>query len=463
MSLVPPPWFRENLQNFKQLPVAERIGVVGLYWFILFAWMSNIKALEGVIVLVFGCLIDRRFWAAIRYSRIAHLTIVLAAYILIRALLAINENPDYARFHIEDGGRLMLLALFICIGWLLQGKIQRVYWLLGIGLIGFWLGRMEHMSFVDMFTDPTWWKTRHDFELPSAIAFGQYAAASLAGLLIMLPHLWKLGSTAWKKGLIMTAWTWFTFLSVQGIIVSQTRAVWLSLIVVFFMLIIAKLALFRRLGLMKSLVVVVLVGGILATTGYLNRSVLQSRFSAEIDTTTAIFSGEFDKIKAKNKKGHVKSIGIRYHMLLFGVEHWLDNPLFGLGPGITEPLIRDQWKVSRTYSHLHDSYVEILLRLGLVGTGLILVILIMLLQDAKRARSQGRLDSDLFHLLVIALTLHLLVSFTNFRMLNGDWRYYWSLFGGILFTFSMFPRRPAEIRKTGITRPDPAAGHLPSD
>ncbi len=443
MNLTVPPGIRGNLQTFKRLPVPERIGIVGLYWFMLFAWMSNIKALEGVIILVLGCLIDRRFWIAMRHSRIAQLTAVLAGYIVIRALVAIAENPDYARFHVEDGGHLLLLGLFICIGWLLQGKTQRVYWLLAAGLIGFWLGRMEHMPFVEMFTNPAWWKTRQNLELPSAIPFGQYAAASLVGLLIMLPHIWNLGRTHWSRGLIMAAWTWLLFLSIQGIIVSQTRAVWLSLIVVFFMLIIAKLAFFKRLGAMKSVLVVVLVGGVLATTGYLNRSVLQSRFSAEIDTTSAIFSGEFGKIKARNKRGNIKPIGVRYHMILFGIEHWLENPLFGMGPGITRPLVRDQWKLSRPFTHLHDSYIEMLLRLGLVGTGLILVLLILLVRDAKKARNQGRMDSDLFHLLVIALALHLLVSFTNFRMLNGDWRYYWFLFGGILFTFSLFPPAPA--------------------
>ena len=40
--------------------------------------------------------------------------------------------------------------------------------------------------------------------------------------------------------------------------------------------------------------------------------------------------------------------------------------------------------------------------------------------------------------LFIALALHLLVSVTNFRMLNIDWRHYWLLFGGIMFSLSWF-------------------------
>jgi O-antigen ligase len=78
-----------------------------------------------------------------------------------------------------------------------------------------------------------------------------------------------------------------------------------------------------------------------------------------------------------------------------------------------------------------------MLRLGIVGTTLIFVMLALIVYGGWRAYREQRIDRDLFMFLVAALTLHLLVCFTDFRMLHTDWRYYWFLVGGALYSFSL--------------------------
>jgi uncharacterized membrane protein YfcA len=63
--------------------------------------------------------------------------------------------------------------------------------------------------------------------------------------------------------------------------------------------------------------------------------------------------------------------------------------------------------------------------------------LALIVYGGWRAYREQRIDRDLFMFLVAAITLLLLVSFTNFRMLHTDWRYYWFLVGGALYSFSL--------------------------
>jgi O-antigen ligase len=167
-----------------------------------------------------------------------------------------------------------------------------------------------------------------------------------------------------------------------------------------------------------------------------------------------LLGGKFDEIEAKG------SFGKRYHMLLFGWEHAQRNLLFGLGPGVTEPLMKSEWTKTRPHSDLHNGYLEILLRLGLVGAALFLALLVLLVQGSWRAYRAQRIPWDLFLLLMTALALHLLGTLTNFRMLNIDWRHYWLLFGGILFSIHWFNRSsaPASSAKAYTDHPAQTAG-----
>lgn len=427
--------FKDKYLQYLSLPLAERVGLFGLFGWALFAWESNIKGLIAFIVLVAGCLLDRRFWITLKDSRIAQVVALLAAYIIVRGVFAAQENPEFASRHAEDGGKLLWLAGFLCVGWLLRDGGRRVYWTLGIAVTGFWIGRMEHMDFVAMFTDPSWWQTRHRFSLGSEIAFGQYSAASLIGLLLMLPHLWSRPWLPWQRGIVLTGWTWLTFLSVQGIVTSQARGPWVALMIVTPLIIFAKRRTLHRIGLLPTMIVLGLILGILGAA--FSQSPLLQRFVEEADTNQAILSGNFEDIRATNERGHIKSLGVRFHMIAFGIEHWQKNPVFGLGPGITKPLIKSEWTASRTYSDLHNAYIEMLLRLGIVGTGLITLVLLLLLRDSFRALGAGLAERDLVILVAAALALHLLVAIANFRMLNNDWRYYWFLFGGIAFAWSL--------------------------
>lgn len=227
----------------------------------------------------------------------------------------------------------------------------------------------------------------------------------------------------------------FLLLSIQGLIMAQSRSVWLAVTLLACVMLAVNPGFWRRIGWLKSVGGLACVVGLLVVLGYINQGAIKNRLSAEMDTTAQLLSGNFDEIRA-----HGKSIGVRYHMILFGLDHWKTRPWFGLGPGISKPLIRERWVASKKYNHLHNNYLEVLLRLGIAGTALIFLMLVLIVCGGWRAYRDQRIDRDLFVFLVAAITLPLLVSFFSFRMLHADWRYYWFLVGGALYSFGLFYR-----------------------
>lgn len=432
--------------RFFVLPLSERIGLIGLYSFLFFAWESKARAAIAFLFVLVPCLVDRRFWNDLRTSRVAWVVALLFFYIALRATVAAIENPDHRLYHLQDGWDLMLLGGFIFVGWLLKGKQSRIFLALIIALIGFWVGRLEHFPWADAFSGVPWWRMRHEFGLPSAVGFGLYSAAAALGLLIMAPRIWSVSEKLQVTLLTRGVWLILLLFSIEGIIVSRTRGVWLSVVILTTVLLAANIHLLKRIELSKLVISLLIGSTILTALGYFNYSTFERRLSYESETTSSILTGQFDQIEALDKRGRPKSIGVRYHMLLFGLNHLKQNPLFGLGPGITKPLIQEHWVLGKKFKHLHNNYLEMLLRLGLVGTALIFLMLSLIFLYGWRAYHDGRADRDLFMLLVTAITLSLLLSFSSFRMFHADWRYYWFLFGGALFSFSLFsgsksPRR----------------------
>ncbi|MCU7960880.1 MAG: O-antigen ligase family protein [gamma proteobacterium symbiont of Bathyaustriella thionipta] len=428
---------KKLLDKLRALPLTERIALIAMFAFVFFAWDSRTKAAISFLILAPTCLISRQFWQDIRQSHLIWVVGLLLLYILLRTLSSLFENPDYIYFQLKDAWRLALLAGFICMAWVLRGHQTRIFAALAIALLGFWTGRLQKFPWHVLSGDTQWWQERMQLGLPSEIAFGQYSAAACIGLIILAPRIFAMGRQLAAKLFIAVVWALFLALSMQGIFLSQSRGTWLSLIILAVLFLFAGAVFYKQLkpGNYRSVFAAAIIG--MLFIGFFNYETLLQRVTTEMDTATELVSGNLQDIAPYDAQGNVKSIGIRYHMMLFGIEHWKKNPLFGLGPGITQPLVKDEWPWQgvKIYSDLHNAFIEILLRLGIIGFVLIALILLLLLRIGWRAHQEGRMSTDLLILLYAEIALHLLGALTNFRMLNYDWRYYWFLFAGILLSF----------------------------
>ena len=160
---------------------------------------------------------------------------------------------------------------------------------------------------------------------------------------------------------------------------------------------------------------------------------MAARFSQENHILPKVLDEQWDEVG-------FGSVGIRLNMWSFGLEHWLQRPWFGWGPGALPALLQNEAiEPLRVYDDLHNILLEFLVRLGLVGTVVLGLTFAVVMGKLSRARRTGEhLPEDLYLLLYGALLLHLLCGISNFRMFNSDWNLYWYLFAGSAYSFALF-------------------------
>jgi O-antigen ligase len=96
--------------------------------------------------------------------------------------------------------------------------------------------------------------------------------------------------------------------------------------------------------------------------------------------------------------------------------------------------------------HLHNSYLELLSQLGLVGLGLWMAMAGLIFWTVWDAQRRGRLSPDLARFLLFALLYLAIWSLFNFRMVNQDFRAYWAMLAGAALSFGL-------LRQHGVPGP----------
>jgi O-antigen ligase len=98
---------------------------------------------------------------------------------------------------------------------------------------------------------------------------------------------------------------------------------------------------------------------------------------------------------------------------------------------------RDPRPALHQWVDLHNSYLEILVRLGAIGAALFAAGALLTVRALRKAGEAGAVDRGWFWFLAGVLALTAIWSVTDFRMIHTDWRFYWWLFGGIVYTFRL--------------------------
>jgi O-antigen ligase len=171
-----------------------------------------------------------------------------------------------------------------------------------------------------------------------------------------------------------------------------------------------------------------------------NLNTIQNRLYEQLATikTMAQFDYDFDRMPEV-------SADYRIHVMRFGLKKWMERPIFGWGPGATEYLISHSglpalrhpyYKGGRVWmDHVHNTYLEVLVRFGIVGFSFFLLVVILLFKNLRNACQEGRLPADYALFLTGTLALMALWSLFDFRLLHTDWRSYWLLVGGMTYAF----------------------------
>jgi O-antigen ligase len=423
------------------LRAAGGVGVTGLFLFVFGFRVSPSLAYVGLALMDAAFLASLALaWPRLRHEPLTWVFIGFTAYLLARTALAMHEFPDTGARQVRDAWNYFHLWLFVVLSWWLAARPERVMRILGLALASLIIGiliRLDPREIAGVLQGE-----RAGFGMP-AIAFGLYSATALLGLAAFARRLWGPSTRRLGFSLRILGWAVLVAALAEGLLATQSRGSWLAFILVMPPLawLSARHALGGnrnsssgrpgRGGWLAVLGVVLAAGFVVA-----NSATIRERLSAETETMRAVLTLDYAHIPTHRQS----SIGVRFHLNRLGLQKWLERPWLGWGPGSTRMLIEDNEIAElREWSDLHNSYLEILVRLGIVGAAFFLAGAWLVWRALRAARTDPRVPRDLYLFLNASLALLALWSLTDFRMTAADWKFYWLLLGGMVFTYRLFP------------------------
>jgi len=413
------------------------LGSIGLFLFAFTAFSQRALAVIGCLLMLYALWCDRlRAWPQLRRAPLFWCTAALAAYIVIRTLLAAADDPQNAVLHAKDGARILYLCGFIAVAWALRGDHARIVQFLVTAAAGFVAARLWHFDWSLNYPQP-WWQMRLGLGLET-IGLGYYAGTLLIGLLLFAPRMLahaQRPATLAGSALLLTLGV---AVSLQWVILSQSRAAWLGLLPLAVLAALFALRSSWRRGGPPALALMAAPLVLLLVIGGLNAPNLIQRLSEEQHTISFLLNGELDAIRSADERGWEHSIGTRVQMLQAGYRQWLEAPLLGAGPAaskLTLPASDDP--VLQKYNDYHNVALDILVRLGMAGLLLFLLCLKYILSSGWQAWRRGQLATDTALFLACAMCLLLASSLSNVRLLNFDFRYWLFIVAAPMTTFAL--------------------------
>lgn len=422
--------------------VTDCAGWLGLATFALSAWslaLTNQLALELCVV---ACLFSPIARSALSAEKIVRWSLLGALFLLAQSVRGMILLPETAQRQWLECGKWLLLFGFPVIGWWLNADPRRIDRVLCLALFGFLAGMLRHADWRNVARFHTGWQT--GFQMDAATS-GLISATAILGLLIFFPRILGRPQSGSHIRLKLFAWLAGLYLATYILVASQSRITWLGAAIVLPAVLGYRYVRSRRsvkpparfMPALALLVLAMLGGGIM-----LNADTFLRRTGQDIGVVTAI-------VQDKTSNLPESSFSYRYHVQKFGLEKWLEKPLLGWGTGSPRVLIESSGRVElynrpfgRWMRQMHNAYLEILVRFGVLGAGLFVIGIWHLVRSLAAARRRGKMPEDYWLFLAGAFALTGLWGFTN-TFLWDAMRAYWLLLAGLGYTFVIHPQGAA--------------------
>jgi len=430
----------------RRSALLDRVGTGASLLFAVSAGVSVAAASVALGLAVIACSLSAPARRALLQDDAAKMALLLAAYLLVRAVWAAVEIPETRAKQLTDTVRWLYPLGFLAVAWWVAHPRPKASLALALALAGLLVGMLLSVDWGSLESFQV--QARTGFKLKITF-FGLAAGTATLGLLLFAPRILH-GGRWWPAWLGLPLWLVALGLSLYGLVATRSRGGWLAAAVVIPPTLVVRYRGAGRADLgdrrmaLAGLAALVLLAGVLAPSAV---STVAQRLSEEAPAGHAVLAGELDEIPES-------SIAFRVHVQRFGLESWLARPLVGWGPGSTEYLIAHSDDPSLLHpvvgggrawlDHLHNTYLEALVRLGLVGTLLLLALLWRIFRAVHGAYRSGGMPRD--HAVFAAGWTGLLAiwSLFDFRLLHYDVRYYWIILAGVAYSFSVRGSRPAQ-------------------
>ena len=430
----------------NRIALSDGIGRLGLYLYAFSAWLSPPLHLIGLLMSGVALMMVPDVVRRIATTRAAKLWLMIAVYLLLQSFWGNHLLPDSLGTQLRETLRWLAFGNFLIIGWWLKGDPRIIRNILLLAVAGLCIGILHSVGWTALVTFQTGKQTGfHLIASTSALL----AATVILGLLLNPPQAIRFSCSDWRNILRMAIWSATTYLMIFLLVASQSRATWIAATITIplvFYLRKRKTPSSRenRHALRPGWIVLVLM---LAGIG-LNRQVLLDRITPDLAVVESL------PLNKPVESLVPSSLAYRINVQKFGLEKWKEHPLMGRGTASTRQLIASAGRPELWHeptqdwlSHLHNGYLEILVRFGVVGAGIfflsILSLLRRFLQDGAWRTLQ---ESNLAWMFGGALLMTIIWTGSVFQMTTPSWQAYWNLLMASVFSASLFHKPPQTIR-----------------
>ncbi|MFG6179432.1 O-antigen ligase family protein [Halomonas sp. THAF12] len=331
---------------------------------------SDLGSPSGTVTAVLGLVAVLVYGTGLRSS--APLWLLLAA-VLVQLLswqLGVLHHPQF----MEDTPKLDRLAklfIFVAIAWWLGGSSRNTLMVWSLALMGYLIAAFTHGGGIQEWLSGLQGQ-RVGFGIRNLQHGSMLFGVAFLGLVVFARRLWKPGCPrlVWPGRAV---WSLAILLCGTGIVIGQTRAVWLALIISLPVAAAIWLAVSARSGELARMVRPLLMtsGAMLVVVAlglYVFHDLLVERVLNESGVIARLLDGDLANIP-------YTSIGIRINSWIAAFQWILERPIVGWG-GDARTIIIDHtpWLpafVKEQFGHLHNFLIEIWAAYGVLGVAVI--------------------------------------------------------------------------------------------
>ncbi len=421
--------------SIDRLLIINKLGVAGLFSFLMFAWLGTAGAYAGLLAMVVAFIaIVPRNWSTLKQDRLFILTLVVATYLFLRTIWSVIEYPALMGAHINAWGEWLFLGLFVPLAWWMRRCKIGYGAMLLVLFIGFLLSVVKLTDWQTCDVAMGGRRCGFGFQpILSALLLG----ISLLGLLVFAPRFVGGRYFHWFWFLRAMVWAALVITVSYFIVLTQTRTVWLGLLLVIPIVLLWRykdgfLTVLRNKR-KTGFVLIALFVSVVVSVPVMNEAVLQKH----VDRAVNDGMNAFEQWNSESVMDG--SLGLRASMFKEGYSMWLERPWFGWGvAGINSDAFLDTVNEKSGYmTHLHNTYLEILVRFGVVGGVLLLSIVVCLVYGMYLRYRDGEVSKDIYIFCYGALALLFFWCIADFQLASTDWRFLFVILMGLAYSLAI--------------------------
>ena len=424
-----------------QLNKIQSAGVFLIHLYALSAWLNPTLNHLAFIGLAYLGLTDRPTRDWLMQKQVVRYSVGLAASILALSLRGIFEfNEQLANQALSTSKWILLSGFVFLLPWIANQRVKPEN-LFGLTLIGLLLGMLLNTSPGEILrfnigSDHTNWQPH--FQFSTAGMAGLSGGLCLAGLVMYIDCFFDCAKRQrWVRGVF-----WFCAVYTAGymFIASQSRISWLALLITLptgmFVRRIYTKQKYREKAFAKPIFLIVCVVSVIALGAWKNSALFKERMTRDIE----IFS-----VQNKSEQFESSSFGLRLKMLEFGYQAFSEHPILGWGNRGTASIAKEKGNERYRspapdgrliwFPHLHNTYLEILVRFG--GVGFLMFISALLSSLSRLGRSlreetnTNTLNTKVFT--GMGLLFFAICGLAGFQIMQEEWRAPFSLLLALSF------------------------------